>query len=106
MMTLIQPLFGLTARFYNYHEFSFDVSFSKILERFGNLIQLIPSINDRDDFAGFTKPCYMNQIFEIWSNRQDPYPLPRGSSNPRSHEQNLKKSDHRTSDSEITSIRL
>ena len=48
--------------FHNYDDFPFGVSFSNVPERFRDLTQRIPSIDDRDDLAGFTKLRYMNQV--------------------------------------------
>ncbi len=85
-------------------DFPFGAPFSKIPERFRNLAQRIPSINDRDDFAGFTELRHVDQIFEIWLNRQDAYVLARGSSNPWSQEQNLEECRYGTSDKEVTPV--
>ena len=84
-------LLGLVVAFQSYYYFSLGMSFSKIPERFRNLAQRIPLINDRDDLAGFTQLRYMNQILYVWLNHQDAYLLARGSANPWSQEEDLER---------------
>ena len=55
-------LLGLVVAFQSYYYFSLGMSFSKIPERFRNLAQRIPSIDNRDDFASLIKLCHKNQI--------------------------------------------